>query len=105
MSIFTISLKPILSKIPEKIHSLRPAAGAAKRHCLAEKFSLLFYFARADFFLLKGKENFSAWLTRPKRGAAGLCFRLAGENFLLLTPSVFARSPPEILRRLVVEFC
>jgi streptomycin 6-kinase len=51
-----ILLEPILSKIPEKIHSPRrpPPRTAA---CLAEKFSLLFYFAPARFFLLKGKEK------------------------------------------------
>jgi len=85
-----ILLEPILSKIPEKIHSPRrpPPRTAA---CLAEKFSLLFYFAPARFFLLKGKENFSASASAPKARGGGASLWLAGKNFLPPTPSIFAR--------------
>jgi hypothetical protein len=85
-----ILLEPILSKIPEKIHSPRrpPPRTAA---CLAEKFSLLFYFAPARFFLLKGKENFSASASAPKARGGGASLWLAGKNFLPPTLSIFAR--------------
>jgi hypothetical protein len=85
-----ILLEPILSKIPEKIHSPRrpPPRTAA---CLAEKFSLLFYFAPARFFLLKGKENFSASASALTRWAAGLRFGSRAKISSPPTPSIFAR--------------
>ena len=71
------SLEPTLSKIPEKIQSLHPAASRRKAAaCLAEKIFFTFFdFARAVFFLLKGKENFSARL-RAHRAGGGATLRL-----------------------------
>jgi len=37
-----------------------------------------FYFARARFFLLKGKENFFAELCSERAGRRGLAFRAGG---------------------------
>ena len=56
-SIFTISLEPTLSKIPEKIHSPRrpPPRTAAY---LAEKFSLHFLFCARPIFSSKRKRKF-----------------------------------------------
>jgi len=93
-SIFTISLEPILSKIPEKIHSLRPAASRRLRRPASQKnFLYIFYFARANFLLLKGKENFSARLPRLKARGGGASLRLAGKKFPPPNPPLFACSP------------
>jgi hypothetical protein len=76
-SIFTISLELILSEIPEKTHSLYPAASRRGRRPASQKnFLYIFYFARADFFLLKGKENFSASAPAPKARGDGASLRL-----------------------------
>ena len=95
-----ISLEPILSKIPEKIHSLRPAARRRSRRPASQKnFLYIFYFARADFFLLKGKENFSASASAPKTRGGGASLRLAGKNSFPPTPFLFARSPEKFCFR------
>jgi len=57
-SIFTIPLELTLSEIPEKIHSLRLAASRRERRPASQKnFLCIFDSTRADFLLLKGKEN------------------------------------------------
>jgi hypothetical protein len=51
---------------------------------------------RVNFFLLKGKENFSASASAPKARGSGTSLQLVGKNFLLRTTSIFARSPKTI---------
>jgi len=81
-SIFIISLEPTLSKIPEKIHSPRPAARRRERQPASQKnFLFIFYFARAVFFILKGKENFSASASALKTRSGEASLRLAGKNW------------------------
>jgi len=93
LSIFTIPLEPILSKIPEKIQLLRPAASRRGRRPASQKnFLYIFYFAPARFFLLKGKENFSASASALKTRGGGASLRLAGKNSFPPTPFLFARS-------------
>ena len=97
-----ISLEPTLSKIPEKIHSLRPAARRRERRPASQKnFLYIFYFAHADFFLLKGREHFSASAFAPKARGGGASFQLAGKNFLPPTHSIFARSPKCVAEHLI----
>ena len=73
-----------------------------------KNFLHIYYFARARFFLLKGKENFSASASAPKArgGGSGVYppaggLRLAGKNFLPPTPSIFARSPKCVAEHLI----
>jgi hypothetical protein len=54
-----ISLEPILSKIPEKIQSLRPAARRRERRPASQKnFLYIFLFYARPFFSSKRKRKF-----------------------------------------------
>jgi len=54
-----------------------------------KNFLHIFYFARARFFLLKGKENFSASASALKARGGGASLRLAGKKFPPLKPLHF----------------
>ena len=96
------ALEPTLSKIPEQRKPPRPATRRRERRPASQKnFLYIFYFARAHFFLLKGKENFSASASAPKARGGGASLRLAGKNFLPPTPSIFARSPKCVAEHLI----
>jgi hypothetical protein len=72
--------------------STRPAAenGGLPRR----KIFSAFYFAPAQFFLLKGKENFSASAFAPKARGGGASLWLAGKKFPFpFNSHFFARSP------------
>ena len=66
-----ISLKE--TDAPPRRRSLRSRASQ-------KNFLRIFYFARARFFLLKGKENFSAWLCSQRAGRRGFASARARRN-------------------------
>jgi len=72
-SVFTTPLGFALSKILEKIQSLRPAAVPRNGTASQKTFFTIFDFVRAT--------NFSAWLCAQPRGAAGLRTLVRGGIF------------------------
>jgi len=98
-----IPLEPILSKTAEKRQPLRPAARRRKAAArLAEKYSLQFLFCARHFFLLKGKEYFSARLC-PQSGKGGGASRTARGQKISSpsSPPFFARSLENRLKKLL----
>ena len=94
--VYTIPLEPILSKISEKIHSLRPAAVPQNGTASQKNFLYIFYFARAaSFFLLKEKENFSARLRADARGGGSSLDARAARHSPLEPPCRAALAWPD----------
>jgi len=97
-SISTTTLELILCEIPEKrkiVARFAPSPATDDSSLPHRKIFSTFFILCADFFLLKGKENFSASASAPKARGGGASLRLAGKNFLPLNPSIFARSLPK----------